>query len=421
MKVTAQMFKTLANGRRRVMGDGRVVHARKSLALEGAPGIGKTSVVRSLADDWGLPLVTVAINQWLNAADIVGFAYKSRSTAGGFEISAEDDIPAWLPVYRLDPVSGTKVATSDATKGYRVYIDPKTNAAVPHAAVILLDEFSSAKPSVQQAFLTVALDRTVKNFRLHEDTNFFLAYNSCEREGFEGQTNEISAALVGPNGRFDPVELIYDSASVAESVSKNPIISDFWKKFTIKFLTELDICNDNVANDKNSCGRTWESLLEELSICGFDSKNFNSDAKIRVELAFATSPTVAKRFITDVMNCDVPGGEDYLAGKVSVKTFSDAIIGIHAMVTLFGFRNRCGKAVIKPCEDSYLKDFMAKPFPTGMKNSDGIGIIGSKKELFMVLKTGLIRENLQSRPEFAWVPSVLNSFEEKEEDTDCEF
>ena len=170
IKVTASIFKRLANGRRKVI-NGKVYHARKSLALEGAPGMGKTAVIRSLGKDWDLPSITVSINQWVNAADIVGFTYKGRrSEDGNFELAGEDDIPPWLPVYRVDPVTGAKVMTSDETKGFKVWHDKKTNQPEAHAAVVLLDEFSAAKPSVQQAFLCVALDKVVKNFRLHEDT-----------------------------------------------------------------------------------------------------------------------------------------------------------------------------------------------------------------------------------------------------------
>jgi hypothetical protein len=423
IKVNATMFKRLANGRRKVLGDGTTIHARKYIALEGAPGIGKTAVIRSLAEDWGLPLITVSINQWVNAADIVGFAYKGKQTDSGFELAGEDEIPPWLPFYRIDPTNGIKVATSDTTKGYRLWVDPKTKIPEAHPAVILLDEFSAAKPQVQQAFLCVALDKVVKNFRLHQDTNFFIAYNSCDRDGFEGQTSEISAALVGANGRFDSVELIYEDTAVVSAIQKNPIISNFWKMFTEKFLPELDICNDNVVGDKNSCGRTWESLMEELSICGYDSKNFNDDAKMRVEINFSTSPNLTKKFISCVKTFDIPTGEDFLTGKVVAKTYSDAIVGINAMGTLFGFRNRSGKEVISNNENSFLQDFLNKEYPTGTKKVDGSNIIGSKKELYMVMKTSILRENLQSKPEFAWVSAILNKFEESEdnESEECEF
>lgn len=424
MKVTASQFKMLANGRRKVLGDGKVIHARKSFALEGAPGMGKTSVVRSLATDWKLPLITVSINQWVNAADVVGFAYKGRKTENGdLEISGQDEIPPWLPYYRIDPATGDKVETNDNTKGFPIWYNKK-GMPEAHAAVVLLDEFSAAKSAVQQTFLCVALDRVVKNFKLHNDTNFFIAYNGCDREGFEGQTSEISAALVGPNGRFDSLELIYEDSCVKTAVMSNPIISDFWKSFTDKYLADLNICDEN-DDGRNSCGRTYESLMEELSLRGYDSKNFDKDAKMCVNINFEGSEKVAKQFITFVNNFDIPTGEDYLSGKVVVKTQSEAVIGINAMATLFGFRNRSKKTVISNVEISALKDFLNKDYPTGTMNADGTPIMGSKTELYGVMKSAIIRENLQENPAFRFVADVLNSLEtksqKKSDEEECEF
>lgn len=420
MKVTATQFKALANGRRKVLGDKSVWHARKSLALEGAPGMGKTSVIRSLAADWGLSLITVSINQWVNAADIVGFAYKGHKTENGdLEISGQDEIPPWLPYYRVDPETGAKVETTDRTKGYPVWYNKK-GMPEAHPAVVLLDEFSAAKSAVQQTFLCVALDKVVKNFKLHNDTNFFIAYNGCDREGFEGQTSEISAALVGPNGRFDSVELVYEDSCVKAAVMSNPIISDFWKKFTEKYLADLNICDEN-DEGRNSCGRTYESLMEELSICGYDSKNFDKDAKMRVEINFEGSEKVAKQFLTFVKNFDIPTGEDYLNGKVVVKTQSDAVIGINAIATLFGFRNRSKKQVISNVEIDALKDFLNKEYPTGTMNANGTPIIGSKTELYGVMKAALLRENLQENPAFRFVAEVLNNSQKKKTEEECEF
>ena len=268
--------------------------------------------------------------------------------------------------------------------------------------------------------MCVALDRVVKNFRLHNDTNFFVAYNGCDRAGFEGQTSEISAALVGPNARFDSLELIYEDSCVKAAVLANPIISDFWKSFTEKYLAELNICDEN-DDGRNSCGRTYESLMEELSICGYDSHNFDKDAKMRVEINFEGSEKVAKQFITFVKNFDIPTGEDYLSGKVVVKTQSEVVIGINAISTLFGFRNRSKKQVISPVETSALKDFLNKDYPTGTMNADGTPIMGSKTELYGVMKAALIRENLQENPAFRFVADVLNNSQKKSNEEECEF
>lgn len=419
-KVTASQFKVLANLGRKVFPDGRTIHAHKSWALEGAPGMGKTAVIRSIADDWALPCITVSINQWVNAADIVSFAYKGRQTKEGFELAGEDTMPPWLPVYREAP-NGERVVTNDTTKGYPVWKNEQGEPEA-HAAVVLLDEFSSAKPAVQQAFLCVALDKKVKNFSLHEDTNFFIAFNGARRKGFEGQTNEISAALVGCNGRFDVLELVFEEKPVLTAIRKNPTISNFWKSFAEKYLSKLRIYDEANVNDSNSCGRTFENLLERLSIGGYDSKCWDSTAEMLVEIEFATSPKVAETFITCVSTFDVPTGEDYLNGTAKVNTFSDAVLGVGAMVNLFGFRKRIDKPVISQHEVIFLKSFMDKEYPTGTMTANGKKIIGSRKELYLILKSALYQESLECMPEFSFVAGVIDSFdEETSSEEECEF
>ena len=140
IQVTASEFKELANVNRKVIDKDNILHRIISYGLEGAPGMGKTSVVRSLATDWNLPFITVAINQWVNGSDIVGFSYKGHKNKDGtFDLEGEDEIPNWLPFYRVDPRTNKKVPTTDDTKGRRIWVDDK-GLPEAHAAVVLLDE-----------------------------------------------------------------------------------------------------------------------------------------------------------------------------------------------------------------------------------------------------------------------------------------
>lgn len=393
-----------------------VVHTIKGIALEGAPGMGKTACIRAIAKRWEQPCITVSINQWVNAADIVAYSYKGyKDDLGNFELAGEDEIPPWLPVYRIDPTDSTKrVKTTDATKGYKVWRDKKTGQYEAHPAVILLDEFSAARPSVQAAFLCVSLDRVVKNFKLDNDTTFFVAFNSCERAGFEMQNNEISDALVGPNGRFDCIELIFEAKAVIDCVQANPNISTFWKMFTKKVLKSLKLVDDNDPNDYNSCGRTWENLMILLSNGNFDSKNFPSFAEMLVKMNFATSEKLATQVITAIKNFDIPTGEDFLNGTAEIKTFSDAIIAVNAIGITLGFRKKSNEQVISMTEQDKLHSILDAHYPTGMKHADGTPIIGSNKELYMVMKSTLLRENLENNLEFTFVADAIDNFDNED-------
>lgn len=420
IKVTATQLKAIANGKRRTTGNG-VVCTPISIAIEGAPGCGKTSVVRSIAEDWELPCITVAINQWSTSADIVGFKYSGKGTiGGGFDLESEDAMPAWLPVWRKDPTTGERVMTSDKTKGFPVSFDEKTKMAEPHPAVVLLDEFSAARSAVQGTFLTVTLDKIVKTFRLHPDTTFFIAFNGCNRDGFRGMNNDISKAMVGPNARFHCVELVYEAESVKQAILRNPNISEFWKAFTKKFIEKLNLTDDSVKTDNNVSGRTFESLLVELTNHGLNNQNWDSDplAKLILQMHFEGSPSVLKNFMTFVKKVDVPTGEDYLAGKIKVNRFSDAITAIHEICGTLGFRKRSKQDVISIKENAFLQDFMEVKYPTGMMKSDGNPIMGSRKELYMVLKASILNNDLQDVREFRWVAEQIENFDSNTEDED---
>ena len=63
-----------------------------------------------------------------------------------------------------------------------------------------------------------------------------------------------------------------------------------------------------------------------------------------------------------------------------------------------------------------MKTFMDKDYPTGTITAKGKPIIGSRKELYLILKSALYQENLECMAEFSFVAGVIDSFEEE-----CEF
>ena len=422
MKFTSSEFKELAKLCRNKNGD-KIETSIKSIALEGAPGMGKTAVVRSLAEDWGLPFVTLAINLWANPADVVGFAYKgSRNLDGSMNLSAEDEVPPWLPVWRELP-DGTRVQTTDATKGYPVARDDHGNY-IPHPAVVLLDEFSAANPRIQNAFLTICLTKIVKNFRLDADTTFFAAFNSCHRKGFDGCNFEISDALMGCNARFDVIELVFEEKPVIEAVRRNKSISRFWKEFTEKYFHKLNIYDENIVGDSNVSGRTYENLLIRLSFGHFDSKCWTDFAEKVVRMEMLTSPKVAERFISFVKTFDIPTGEDYLNGTHKTENYSDALVGANEIVRMFGFRKRCGETIISAKENALLKTFLDTAYPTGAVRKNGQKIIGSRIELYQVVKSAIYQEELETLPELKWIGDTIDGFENSEtedEETPAEF
>jgi hypothetical protein len=49
-----------------------------------------------------------------------------------------------------------------------------------------------------------------------------------------------------------------------------------------------------------------------------------------------------------------------------------------------------------------------------MKHADGTPIIGSNKELYMVMKSTLLRENLENNLEFTFVADAIDNFDNED-------
>lgn len=123
---------------------GVAVAARVPVLLWGAPGTGKTSAIRAMADAIGLPCETVIAS------------IREPSDFAGLPIVAGDVVrfapPQWAR--RLDE-AGT--------------------------GVLFLDELSTAPPAVQAALLRVVLERTVGDLTLPADVAVVAAANPPEQ------------------------------------------------------------------------------------------------------------------------------------------------------------------------------------------------------------------------------------------------
>jgi hypothetical protein len=151
-----------------------------------------------------------------------------------------------------------------------------------------------------------------------------------------------------------------------------------------------------------------------LSNGNFDSKNFPSFAEMLVKMNFATSEKLAAQVITAIKNFDIPTGEDFLNGTAEIKTFSDAIIAVNAIGITLGFRKKSNEQVISMTEQDKLHSILDAHYPTGMKHADGTPIIGSNKELYMVMKSTLLRENLENNLEFTFVADAIDNFDNED-------
>ena len=130
---------------------GVAIAARVPVLLWGAPGTGKTSVIRSLAEQAGWPCETV-IASIREPSDFAGLPVVNHAPGPGGIGRVEFAPPRWA------------VALADAGRG-----------------VVFFDEVSTAPPAVQAALLRVVLERTVGDLTLPDEVAVVAAANPPEQ------------------------------------------------------------------------------------------------------------------------------------------------------------------------------------------------------------------------------------------------
>lgn len=106
------------------------------LYLHSSPGLGKSAIVRQVADDNGLGFVDLRLGS-LEASDVCGIPYVSH--VGAEDETMKFSIPQWFP-------SKEKVASGE----------------IPEHGIVFFDELSNAPVAVQHAAYRVILDREVQ-------------------------------------------------------------------------------------------------------------------------------------------------------------------------------------------------------------------------------------------------------------------
>jgi midasin (ATPase involved in ribosome maturation) len=143
----------------------RILNPHHTILLRADHGVGKSSVVRQIAYDIGLPLIDRRLAQ-LADGDIVGLPKIDEETN-----SSRFCPPDWYM------------------------------RAVNEPVVLFLDELNRGTPEIMAAAFQIVLDREMNGYKLHEGTRVFAAINTAEG-GYN--VNDMDAALLD---RFWVVDL----------------------------------------------------------------------------------------------------------------------------------------------------------------------------------------------------------------------
>jgi hypothetical protein len=269
---------------------GICVAARVPLLLWGAPGTGKTSVIRAMAAaaEWPCETVIASIRE---PSDFAGLPVV---TAGGSDSQVDFAPPRWAR--RL----------SEAGRG-----------------LLFFDEVSTAPPAVQAALLRVVLERTVGDLLLPDEVAVVAAANPPEQAAGGW---DLSAPLAN---RFCHLDWPTDARVVADGLAsgwptpRTPLLDVGWERrvgvarsWVAGFITVRPALVVDVPTEAAGAGRAWPSprtwdmvarLLAAAGVAG------STDSVRSLLVRGAVGAGAGVEFLTWLVEADLPDPEAVLA------------------------------------------------------------------------------------------------------------
>jgi hypothetical protein len=223
--------------------------------LHGSPGIGKSQIVKQIADEYGLKLIDLRLSQ-CDPTDLAGFP----------QIDAARQKAGYVPMDTF-PLEG------------------ETPPAGYNGWLLFFDEANSAPKAVQASAYKILLDRMIGQRKLHKNCGLVAAGNLATDGAI---VEEMSTAL---QSRMAHIELVVDPQEWTNWAAENGIdhrISDY-----IKFKPgQLFTFTADHTDKTYACPRTWEFANRVLQVT-----EDNSPERLPM-LAGTLSEGVAREFIT---------------------------------------------------------------------------------------------------------------------------
>ena len=243
--------------------------------LHSSPGIGKSSIIKEIADEHNLEFIDIRLSQ-MESVDLLGYPKITGSKA------------SYIPM-DLFPLEGDSLPKGK--KGYLCFFD----------------EFSSASMPVQAASYRILLDREVGNHKLHPRTALVCAGNLATDNAI---VNRISTALQSRVIHF----LVKSNKDIwAKWASKNNI--DFRIIAFIQFRPDLlNHFNPDHNDFTFPCERTWD--FASRFIVGHEELTDSHLAR----LAGTISEGTAREFVgfTKIYK-ELPSFEDIISNPTEIK------------------------------------------------------------------------------------------------------
>jgi hypothetical protein len=246
----------------------KCVKIKRPVFMWGAPGIGKSDIVKQIGEEQGREVIDVRLSLW-EPTDIKGIPYYNSNS----------NTMTWAPPAELPT-------------------DPESTA------ILFLDELNSAAPATQAAAFQLVLNRRVGTYQLPKGVSIVAAGN---REGDKGVTYRMPAPLAN---RFLHVELRCDFDDWHQWAVTNRVHEQVvgYLGFAKQDLYDFDPKSSSKAF---ATPRSWmfvSELLEEDDV---------PDNTLTDLIAGAVGEGLAVKFMAHrKVAKQMPKPEDILAGKV---------------------------------------------------------------------------------------------------------
>ena len=243
------------------------INKKRPIFMWGPPGIGKSDIVKQIADEQERPVIDVRLPLW-EPTDIKGIPY----------YNAQENTMSWAPPAELPHDKDSK-------------------------AILFLDELNAAPPAVQAAAYQLILNRRVGTYVLPEGVSIIAAGN---RETDKGVTYRMPAPLAN---RFVHLELRVDFDDWNQWATGNKVHKDVvgYLNFAKNDLYDFD---PKSASRAFATPRSWSFVSEMLD-------DHLSETVITDLVAGAVGEGLAVKFMAHrKIASQMPNPAEILEGKV---------------------------------------------------------------------------------------------------------
>lgn len=188
--------------------------------IVGEAGIGKTSVVKQIAQEENLQIVKINLAEIEELSDLVGFPIRQfqvckAETIVGTSITKEETTCIWIDEHAVD----SYVAQGFSFTGEKrmSYCPPEWIAGKGEGGILLLDDAFRADPRFLQATMTLIDTQEYISWKLPKDWHIILTNNPSDGDYM---VNEIDPAM---QTRFISVNAIFDKDAWAKWAEFNQL------------------------------------------------------------------------------------------------------------------------------------------------------------------------------------------------------